>query len=68
MLLIEESLNLTRSARILIIGELISFILALGLNFFLIRVLSIEDYSSFNRILVIPTILSYATDIGLFHG
>ncbi|KKN58108.1 hypothetical protein LCGC14_0555410 [marine sediment metagenome] len=68
ILLIEESINLTKNARILVIGEIFSFVLSLGLNLFLIRVLSIEDYSYFNRVLVIPIILSYVADFGLFHG
>ena len=64
----EETLEFNRHTKILFIGELINFILSLGLNLFLIRFLTIDEFSYFNRILVIPTILVYVADFGLFHG
>ena len=64
----EESTEFTRNTRILIIGEIIIFILAFGSNYFLIRFLSIVDFSVYNLVLVIPTILLYLGDFGINHG
>ena len=58
----------TRSAKILIIGEIIKFVLTFGSGFFLIRFLSVEDYSIYNLVLVVPGILLYIGDFGLSHG
>jgi len=58
----------TRSTKILIIGEIIAFALTFGSGFFLIRFLSVEDYSFYNLVLVVPVILLYIGDFGLFHG
>ena len=66
MILMEN--EFTRSTRILIIGEIIAFVLSFGSGFFLIRFLSVEDYSVFNLVLVIPVILLYIGDFGLFQG
>lgn len=64
----EEFSNFIRNTRSLIIGEIISFALSFGINFFLIRFLSVEDYSNYNLILVVPVILLYVADLGLYHG
>ena len=58
----------TRSTKILIFGEIIAFVLSFGSGFFLIRFLSVEDYSVYNLVLVIPVILLYIGDFGLFRG
>jgi len=58
----------TRSTKILVIGEIIAFALSFGLGFFLIRFFSVEDYSLYNLVLVVPMILLYIGDFGLFHG
>jgi len=64
----EEFSNFIRNTRSLIIGEIISFGLSFGINFFLIRFLSVEDYSNYNLVLVFPVILLYIADFGLYHG
>ena len=64
----EQITEFTRSTRILIIGEVITFALSFGSGFFLIRFLSVEDYSIYNLALVVPMILFYVTDFGLYHG
>jgi O-antigen/teichoic acid export membrane protein len=58
----------TRSTKILIIGEILAVGLSFGSSFFLIRFFSPEDYSIYNLILVVPMILLYIGDFGLFHG
>jgi len=58
----------TRRTKILIIGEIITFVLSFGSGFFLIRFLSVEDYSIYNLVLMVPGILLYIGDFGLFHG
>ena len=57
-----------RRTKILIIGEIITFVLSFGSGFFLIRFLSVEDYSIYNLVLMVPGILLYIGDFGLFHG
>lgn len=64
----EEATEFTNNARILIIGEIITFALSFGCSFFLIRFLSVEDYSNFNLVLVVPGILLYVVDFGLYFG
>lgn len=64
----EESTKFTRNTRILITGEIITFVLSFGTNYFLIRILSIADFSVYNLILVIPTILLYLGDFGIYRG
>lgn len=64
----EESTRFTRNTRILITGEIITFVLSFGTIFFLIRFLSIVDFSVYNLVLVVPTILLYLGDFGIFHG
>jgi O-antigen/teichoic acid export membrane protein len=64
----EEFSKFIRNTRSLIIGEIISFGLSFGINFFLIRFLSVEDYSNYNLVLVFPVILLYIADFGLYHG
>jgi len=58
----------TRSTKILVIGEIIAFAFSFGSGFFLIRFLSIEDYSIYNLVLVVPAILLYIGDFGFGHG
>lgn len=58
----------TRRTKILIIGEIITFVLSFGSGLFLIRFLSVEDYSIYNLVLMVPGILLYLGDFGLFHG
>ena len=58
----EKAIDFTRNVKILVFGELITFMLSFGLNFFIIRFLSVDEYSYLNRILVIPSILLYLTD------
>ena len=64
----EETTEFARNTPILITGEFITFALSFGITFFLIRFLSVEEYSSLNRILVIPTILLFFSDFGLYRG
>ncbi len=64
----EESTEFTKNAGILIIGEIISFVLSFGSGFLLIRFLSVEDYSIYNLVLVVPVVLLYVADFGLYHG
>jgi len=64
----EETTEFARNTPILIIGEFITFVLSFGITLFLIRYLSVEEYSSFNRVLVIPTILVFFSDLGLYRG
>ncbi len=64
----EEVSKFIRNTRSLIIGEIISFVLSFGFNFFLIRSLTVEDYSNYNLVLVVPVILLYLADFGLYHG
>lgn len=64
----EETTEFARNTPILITGELITFALSFGVNFFLIRFLSIGEYSNYNRVLVIPTILVFISDFGLYRG
>ena len=58
----------TRNTKILIIGEIITFALSFGYTFLLIRFLSVEDYSIYNLLLVVPMILLYLADFGLSAG
>ncbi len=64
----DESKRFTQNTSILVSGEFVSFLLSFGLTFFLVRFLTIDEYSFFNRILVVPIILLYISDFGLFHG
>ena len=64
----DEQKGFAQNTSILISGEIISFLLAFGLNFFLVRILTIDSYSLFNRILIVPTILLYLTDFGFSNG
>ena len=64
----EESTAFTRNTRILIIGEIVTFVFAFGCNYFLIRFLSIVDFSVYNLVLVVPTILLYIGDFGINYG
>ncbi|MFX1303226.1 MAG: oligosaccharide flippase family protein [Promethearchaeota archaeon] len=64
----EEFSSFIRNTRNLIIGEIISFALSFGINFFLIRFLSVKDYGNYNLILTVPVILLYIADFGLYHG
>ena len=64
----EKTSEFTRNIGILIIGEIITFALSFTSGFFLIRFLSVDDYSIYNLVLVVPTILLYITDFGLYHG
>ena len=64
----EKTTEFTRNTGILIIGEIITFILSFGSGFFLIRFLSVEDYSIYNLVLVVPLILKFTTDFGLYYG
>jgi len=63
-----ETTEFTRSTSILIIGEIITFVLSFGSGFFLIRFFSVDDYSIYNLVLVVPVILLFITDFGLYHG
>ncbi|GAH31687.1 unnamed protein product, partial [marine sediment metagenome] len=64
----EETTEFTKSTSILIIGEIITFVLSFGSGFFLVRFFSVDDYSIYNIVLVVPVILFNITDFGLFHG
>ena len=64
----EKSTEFTRNTRTLIIGEIITFALSFSVGFFLIRFLSIEEFSIYNLVLVVPQILLYITDLGLYSG
>ena len=64
----EKITEFNSSMRILIIGEIIIFTLSFVCTFFLIRFLSVEDYSIYNLILMVPIILIYVLDFGLFSG
>ncbi len=64
----EEDTEFTKNTRILTIGEIISFVLTFGSGFFLIRFISVEDYSFYNLVLVVPGILLYVGDFGLSQG
>lgn len=68
MIDMEETTEFARNTPKLIIGEFITFILSFGIILFLTRFLSVDDYSNYNRILVIPTILVFFSDFGLYRG
>ena len=61
-------MKFTQNTKILIIGEIITFALSFGCSFFLIRFLSVEEYSLYNLVLMVPVILLYVADFGLSSG
>ena len=66
--MMEKFTEFTRNTRTLIIGEIITFALTFSVGFFLIRFLSIEEFSIYTLVLVVPQILLYITDFGLYSG
>ena len=52
----------------MIIGEGFYFLFSFGFTFLLIWIFSVEEFSYYNRIIIIPSILIYLFDFGISYG